>query len=599
MRGVWIFLGWVLISFSVLAADEDLKTTTAIKVEIKGIEEAEIVKNILASLRIEQQKNNERLTKKRIKRLHKKAPEDIQIALRPFGYYRPQVDSELTAPEAAKTIWTATYTIDLGDPLILKTVDVELQGEAKKDKIFARLLAKFPVKQGDIFNSPNYEKGKRVLRNLAESRGYFDANFLTTQILLDESDYSANVKLVFDSGKRYKFGAIQYEQDTFKESLLDRYKTFEVGDAYNEDTMLAFRTALVNSQYFDDVDVRIQRPDNKQAKKNYDIPVTVKLAPRKRNLYNASIGYGTDTGIRGGLGWERRYINSYGHSFKFDLQLSEIRQAATAQYLIPVGDDENQYLTAKAGYLKEENDIYDTESLIVGLSKNQIRTVFNNIKLQEVIGIEYRDEKYQIGEDTGHATLLMPNASWSFIKADDRIYTLNGYKLDFSIRGALNNLGSDNSFIQPHLSGKYIHQVFEKGRFITRGEWGYTSVSLLDGEFRDLPPSIRYFAGGDKSVRGYDYNALGPQDTKGNVIGGKNLIVGSAEYEHQIVGKWSAAVFYDVGNAFNDFSEALQHGVGVGVRWRSPIGLIRVDVATALNDDNYPVRLHINIGPDL
>ncbi|MEK7990710.1 MAG: autotransporter assembly complex family protein [Thiotrichaceae bacterium] len=587
-----------MINFSVFAAeDEDLKTT--VKVEIKGIKQAEIVKNILASLRIEQQKNNERLSEKRIKRLHNKAPEDIKIALRPFGYYRPEIDSQLTAPETAKTIWIATYAIDLGEPLILKTVDMELQGEAKQDEIFTQLLAQFPVKQGDIFNSPNYEKGKRVLRNLAESRGYFDANFLTTQILLDESDYSANVKLVFDSGKRYKFGAISYEQETFKESLLNRYKTFEAGDAYDEDTMLAFRTALVNSQYFENVDVGIQRPTSESAEEIYDIPVSVKLTPRNRNLYSASIGYGTDTGIRGGLGWERRYVNSYGHSFKLDLQLSEIRQAATAQYIIPTGNDANQFLTAKAGYLKEENDTYDTESMIVGLSKNQIRTIFNNINLQEVIGIEYRDEKYQIGEDTGHATLLMPSASWTFIKADDRIYTLNGYKLDFSIRGALNNFGSDNSFIQPHLSGKYIHQVFEKGRFITRGEWGYTSVSLLDGEFRDLPPSIRYFAGGDKSVRGYDYSALGPQDSKGNVIGGKHLIVGSAEYEHQIVGKWSAAVFYDVGNAFNDFSETLKHGVGVGVRWRSPIGLIRVDVATALNEDSYPVRLHINIGPDL
>jgi translocation and assembly module TamA len=594
MRGIWVFLGWMFISFSVFAADQNV----AIKVEIKGVEQADIIKNILASLRIEQQKNSSRLSERRIKRLHKKAPEDIQVALRPYGYYRPHVESQLIPPTDKQKTWLAVYSVDLGDPLLLKAVDVDLQGEAKKDTVFIELLEKFPVKQGDIFNSPNYEKGKRALRNVAESRGYFEADFLTTQVLLDESNYSATVKLIFDSGKRYQFGETHYEQETFKKSLLNRYKTFDQGDAYDEDSMLAFRTALVNSQYFDEVDVSIQRPD-KTTQQDLAIPVTVKLTPRKPNLYTASIGYGTDTGLRGGLGWERRYVNSYGHSFKFDIELSEIRQSATAQYLIPTGDNPNQYLTAKAGYLKEQNDTYDTESLILGLSQNRIRTIFNNIHLQEVIGIEYRDETYQIGEDTGHATLLMPNASWSLVKADNRIYTLNGYRLDFSIRGALNNVISDNSFIQTYLSGKYISKIFEKGRFITRGEWGYTSMSLLDGEFRDLPPSIRYFAGGDKSVRGYDYNALGPQDAKGNVIGGKHLIVGSIEYEHQIVGKWSTAIFYDVGNAVNEFSEALQHGVGVGVRWRSPIGLIRVDVATALNADNYPVRLHINIGPDL
>ncbi len=591
MRRVLMFF-LLLVNFSVFAENQQIPT---VKVEIKGVKQADIIKNILANLRIEQQKNNDRLSEKRIKRLHAKASDDILIALKPYGYYRPQVEAELIQPVDEKRIWLAIYTVDLGEPLILKTVDVELLGEAEQDEIFNQLLAKFPVKQGDTFNSLNYEKGKRILRNLAESRGYFDANFLTTQVLIDELNYTANVKLVFDSGKRYKFGEVQYQQDIFKQSLLDRYKTFETNDPYDEDALIAFRTALVNSQYFDTVEVNIDR-ENKQ---NYTFPIIAKLTVKKRNLYTASIGYGTDTGLRGGLGWERRYINSYGHKFKFDVQLSEIRQSATAQYIIPVGEDPNQFVTAKAGYINEENDTYDIESLVLGVSTNRIRTLFDKIQLQEVIGIEYRDETYQIGQDTGHATLLMPNASWSLIEADDRIYTLNGYRIDFSIRGALNKMGSDNSFLQTHLNGKYIHQVFEKGRFITRGEWGYTSMSLLDGEFRDLPPSIRYFAGGDKSVRGYDYNALGPQDEKGYVIGGKHLIIGSVEYEHQIVGKWSAAVFYDVGNAVNDFSEALQHGAGVGVRWRSPIGLIRLDLATALNKDNYPVRLHINIGPDL
>jgi translocation and assembly module TamA len=123
-------------------------------------------------------------------------------------------------------------------------------------------------------------------------------------------------------------------------------------------------------------------------------------------------------------------------------------------------------------------------------------------------------------------------------------------------------------------------------------------VALLEGEFNDLPPSIRFFAGGDRSVRGYDYRTLGPLNEEGDVIGGKNLLIGSLEYEHRILEKWSLATFYDTGNAFNDFSEPLKKGAGVGVRWHSPVGLIRIDVAAALEKD-YPLRLHVTVGPDL
>jgi translocation and assembly module TamA len=131
---------------------------------------------------------------------------------------------------------------------------------------------------------------------------------------------------------------------------------------------------------------------------------------------------------------------------------------------------------------------------------------------------------------------------------------------------------------------------------------GYSAISLLDGDFHDLPPSIRFFAGGDRSVRGYDYQSLGPKNLEGQVIGGKHLVVGSLEYEHKIpyLDKWSLATFYDVGNAFNNFAEPrLKHGAGLGLRWLSPVGLIRIDVATALSENNYPLRLHITIGPDL
>src|SRR5690606_9543527 len=115
-------------------------------------------------------------------------------------------------------------------------------------------------------------------------------------------------------------------------------------------------------------------------------------------------------------------------------------------------------------------------------------------------------------------------------------------------------------------------------------------------EFSELPASLRFFAGGDQSVRGYRYNSLGPTDASGEVIGGRKLLVGSLEYEHRIRGGWSAAVFYDAGNALEDYGDSLARGAGFGVRWLSPIGQVRIDLASALSEDGNPWRLHLNIG---
>ncbi|HAI23845.1 MAG TPA: outer membrane protein assembly factor, partial [Alcanivorax sp.] len=115
----------------------------------------------------------------------------------------------------------------------------------------------------------------------------------------------------------------------------------------------------------------------------------------------------------------------------------------------------------------------------------------------------------------------------------------------------------------------------------------------------ELPASIRFFAGGDASVRGFAYESLGPLDNDGEVIGGRHLLVGSLEYDHPISEQWSLAVFTDAGNAFNNFDDyEIRHSAGFGVRWRSPLGPIRVDFARGI-EEGREWRLHLSMGPDL
>ena len=123
--------------------------------------------------------------------------------------------------------------------------------------------------------------------------------------------------------------------------------------------------------------------------------------------------------------------------------------------------------------------------------------------------------------------------------------------------------------------------------------------TLVDNPFTEVPASLRFFAGGDRSVRGYAYQSLGPLDASNKVVGGKHLMVGSIEFEHSFNHRWGAALFYDAGNAMDHLGDELERGAGIGVRWKSPVGPVRFDLARALTLDGEPWRIHINIGPDL
>lgn len=123
--------------------------------------------------------------------------------------------------------------------------------------------------------------------------------------------------------------------------------------------------------------------------------------------------------------------------------------------------------------------------------------------------------------------------------------------------------------------------------------------TIVTENFEDVPYNLRFFAGGDQSIRGYDYKSLSTEKN-GYLIGGQNLAVGSLEYNYQFIPKWRGAVFVDAGNAFDkNFNDPVKIGAGIGVRWSSPVGPIRVDVGAGVSEKNIPIRLHFFIGPQL
>ncbi len=554
-----------------------------LKVKVEGIDGAEL-ENVLTLLEINSEKDRDDLYLARVKKLHTAAPEQIQRALQPFGYYRVKVTSELAVNETA---WLARYRVERGPPLRITTLDVQITGPGQQDKAFVTSQRDFPLKTGQILNHTQYEDAKQKLLRLAAVNGYLDAGFSRHQVEVDLETYTASVFLHFNSGPQYQFGAISFKQDpyAFKEKLLRRYIVVNPGDPFNSRALLRLQNTLTDSGYF----TRVAVQPLKEQTSGQQIPVEILLIPKKKYRYRLGLGYGTDSGPRASLEHSQR-VNSRGHKGIFNLRFSERINTGELQYIIPLKNPSYEQLAFIGSVIEEETESRDSRIFEIGARRTTRRG-----KWQETVGVNYEREDFEIATETDASVLVYPAVSWNRSETDDRLFPTRGWRLGVNLLASHETLGSDTDFLQGRVAGKWLKNIDANNRLIVRGEVGATLASSVE----DLPASKRFFAGGDLSVRGYDFEELGPEDASGEVIGGKYLITGSLEYERRLFGKWSVAVFYDVGNALNSFDDDLKHGAGIGIRWHSPVGPIRLDVASPIDDPDDAYRLHLVIGPDL
>jgi len=322
---------------------------------------------------------------------------------------------------------------------------------------------------------------------------------------------------------------------------------------------------------------------------DHTIPIRVKLVSQRPRRYEVGVGYGTDTGPRVLVDAQFRRLNRAGHRYRGRANISQLEISLTAEYTIPSLYPEKHAYTISAVVARLDPDAYTTSRAAAGPTRSQPRFGW-----LESITLSYEYEDYTVGSDVGTSNLLIGGLAYRLKQSDDDITPSKGFRIDFGLRGADEHVLSSQSFVSFTARAKGLRALTDRIRVIGRVDAGITSTPA----FRELPPTIRFFAGGDNSIRGYDYESLGPLDDEGHVIGGDILLTASAEVDVLLVGKFGLAAFYDAGNAFDTFDERdVEEGAGLGLRWRSPIGPIRLDAANALHHDHWQV--HFTMGPDL
>ena len=571
-----------------------------IEIEVKGVDEA-LRSNVLAYLSFDRYRKSEALSADTLERLHNRVEREVAAALKPFGYYEPKTRSELT--DLGNGNWRVNVNIEPGQPILMDRVDVRVSGPGSTDVLFTRVVSKPPLHPGDRLSHAAYDKLKGDLQRTAANYGYLDAKMTKNELQVDPANHKASAQLEIETGERYRFGTTSIRQNVIEDELVRRYMRYEQDEPFDMSELLRTQFALDDSQYFSNVEVLPGDPD----RENHLVPIDIRAEANRRNRYSFGAGYGTDTGVRGTLQWEDRRINEAGHRFNVELKAASEQQTLSSHYIIPIGDPALEKLSFETTYEKQKLADVDTRDTKFEPSITKV-----NGRWQRVYFLTFDNTKTQSLAQNSTDFLVMPGINFALVPQGYLGEALFSRAFFIQLRGSDHVFGSDADFLQLDTTAERTFDLSPKWHLLLRGELGATLVS----EFGNLPGSVRFFAGGDRSVRGFAFNELSPEekvldpvtheplkDAQGNDItvkvGGKHLLTGTVEFSRDLPRSLGIAAFFDFGNAFDKFGDPLEYSVGLGFRWRLPAVTLGIDVAQPLSESGAGPRLHINFSPKL
>jgi len=588
------------------------RAAAGVNVEIRGVDET-LRSNVLAYLSFERyKKGGVELTPDMIERLHNRVEREVQEALRPFGYYEPQESSTVT--DLGRGEWRVVVDIKPGRPVLVGSILVKVSGPGETDPLFRRILAHPLLKNGERLNQAAYEALKSDLQRTASTYGYFDAKLTRNELLVDPPNYTASIALEMETGERYRFGPTTIGQHVIKDSLVRRYLRYREGELYDLTQVLRTQFALDDTQYFSNLEVRPGTPDPA----THIVAVDIHADPNRRHRYSIGAGYATDTGARATLGFEDHRINDNGQSFNAQLQFAQVtRYAVQTAYVFPVGDPALEHFALNGSIEQQILADVTAYTLSTGPSFTVVSDGWQHV--WKLFAVRTTSEDIN-GTTTDR--LLVPEVDLASVPKDYLGEPLFQYPFVATLRGSDSVLGSDSNFVQLHMQLENVFHLGGPWHLLLREEAGATLVS----RFSQLPAVYRFFAGGDNSVRGFYYNQLSPTEpfctvgsggqflpnprgatcqsiggsTAGYIrVGGKDLITGSVEVVHDLPRNLGVATFIDYGNAFDHFGTKLFCSAGIGLRFRTPVLTLGIDVAQPLNNPGAGPRLHINFSPKL
>ena len=520
-----------------------------------------------------------------LQQFEEQIPRNVRTAMEPFGYYQPEISVHREKSEEG--IYLLKVAVQPGPPILVRSVHVRLEGPGADEPVLKKQVSIFPLAKGDILRQDLYEQAKQDLRNIAYDLGFINAAYTihTLQLMSDRS--TADIDLVLQTGIRYAFGEITFTATVdYPDGFLRRYSAFKPGDVFSYKATAKTQSNFIDTDRFR----RVLINPRIDAAAEGRIPVDITLTPAPPKSVKTGIGYGTDTGPRASVLYRDLNVFGWGHEFQTELKVSPIIQGVASRYVWPSASDIQSLTALTLSLQREQTDTYTTR-----LIKTEVERArgFGDGRSGSLF-VRLQVENSETGKQTTNSLLLMPGIRYSGMHYDDVVRPTRGFNYRLEFRGTHESLGSDTGFIQGLSYGQVVIPLPARLSLSTRAQ---AATTWQDDSAHNLPVSVRFFAGGDRSVRGSAYQSLGPKDEMGNIVGGRSLLVGSVEIERAIRQNWGTAVFYDAGNAFDSLSDIkVAQGAGIGIRYYSPFGPIRLDLARRIGISEPSWHIHLTVG---
>ncbi|OJB51967.1 hypothetical protein BGV60_19030 [Burkholderia ubonensis] len=509
-------------------------------------------------------------------------PQQVRDLTATEGYFSPVVRTDVRTRDGKRSVQIA---VDPGPQTVVSSVDLTFNGpvgsEDPKQEAATRFA--FSLKTGEPFTQAGWDAAKGAALRQLQSRRYLGAKITASEARVDPRTQRATLAVTFDSGPTFTIGKVDVEGvRRYPEKIVTNVNPLSEGEIYDVQRITELQRQLQNTPYYASVAIDVgndtEKPDQ--------TPVHVKVSEYPYNSVRGGVGYATDTGphIQGAY----TYLDTFGAAWPLTVsgRLDQIQQYGQVQLSMPPGPRAwtNSVLASYTNTDVSDTRIYSAR---VGVQRTRTGQYIDYAYSL----MFYQDRLKQNGAGPTMSRALVPQWAWTRRNVDDPLFPRSGNLIHAEAGFAIKNVLTDQTFIRGYARGQQYVPIGKRDLFVFRAELGGVFTS---GSSTGVPASLLFRAGGSNSVRGYGYQSIG-NSVAGSVLPTKYLTTGTAEYQHWFNRDWGAATFFDVGTATDAWGEKVFYkGVGIGARWRSPVGPINVDLAYGLR--NHSVRPYLTLG---
>lgn len=529
-------------------------------------------------------REHERMDQSELQRLVLQAPEQVRKLLSTEGFYAPQIDTGLEQRDGE---WRVTLKVEPGEPVRVGDFELRISGpladqSANMPARLEQIRKDWPLRPGAVFRHRDWEAAKRGALKSLMLNGYPAASIAASRAEVDPLAKQVGLHLTLDSGPGFTFGPLAIRGlRRYPPSIIERLNPIVPDTPYAQDKLLELQSKLQDSSYFASVTVRVDTETENPLR----VPVEVEVKENPARKLGFGIGFSTDSGPRGQIDYRDLDIFDRAWIFSSAVKLDDKRRSLGSELQFPLSAEGYR---DRLNTVVERSDIEGeiTHKLVVGALRSRLAGVD-----EYSYGVRYFLEQQEIaGAREDGRGALVPSIGWSHRKVDNLLYPSRGYLFNLQSDGASEKLLSDRDFLRLYGRGLWFYPFATRQQLILRGELGRVLSSGRDG----IPSDFLFRTGGDQTVRGYAYQSLGVREGDATV-GGRALVVASAEVIRWLSAGWGIAVFADAGDAADRVDElAPVLGYGVGARWRSPIGPLNLDLA--YGRETARLRLHFSVG---